>query len=72
MRVICGWCGKWLKGQPTDGDEPISHGIYRTCADLLLKEARKGGNRSTKPNSDKGPVEKSIHSQTHFKRICSG
>lgn len=48
MKVVCGWCGKHLKGD--EQDELISHGICPECAaemrlgmDALVKTMIDGG-----------------------------
>ena len=59
MIVICKWCQTGSREIPDEDYAPYSDYICRDCADLLLKQARKGVNQSTKSQSDKGPVDES-------------
>lgn len=41
LTVLCGWCGKHLRGPNTSDPQRISHGICAACEAKLTKEAGK-------------------------------
>ena len=53
LKVICAWCGRWLRG-PKDGI--VTHSICEECKAEQLRLLEQGS-KVIKENNDSDPVE---------------